>query len=153
MSTVLIVLRKEYSLLTNILVEEGHRVIEAFDSGHVLQHVMRQSVDAIILPEDAEPVDGEELLPVIRRLTAASIVVVGEGGEPKMAEALFRGADAFLRYPDEPARLRSRLRAILRRRARRPVEKEQAEKEDEPNPKESSFLEFSWLEPARVPAI
>jgi DNA-binding response OmpR family regulator len=126
MSTVLIVLRKEHSLLTNILVKEGYRIIEAFDTGHVLQLVMRQGVDAIILPEDAEPIDGEELLPVIRRLTVAPIVVVGEGGQLKMAEALFRGADAYLNYPDEPARLRSRLRAILRRRLRRHVEKDDA---------------------------
>jgi DNA-binding response OmpR family regulator len=116
MSTILIVHSKKYSLLTNLLVEEGHRLVEAIDSGHVLQFVMRQSVDAIVLPEDVAPVDGEELLPVIRQLTTAPIIVVGEGQELKMAEAIFSGADAFLSYPDEPTRLRSRLRAILRPR-------------------------------------
>jgi DNA-binding response OmpR family regulator len=63
MSTVLIVHGNGYSLLTDLLLEEGHKVIQAFDSGHVLQLVMRRSVDAIILPEDVEPVDGEEHYP------------------------------------------------------------------------------------------
>ena len=103
-----------------ILAEEGHRIVEAYDSGHVLQLIMRPGIDVVILPDDMEPMDGEELLPVIRRLTLATIVVVGEGEETTMASALFRGADAYLHYPDEPGRLRSRIRALLRpRRVRR----------------------------------
>ncbi|MEE8442237.1 MAG: response regulator [Dehalococcoidia bacterium] len=116
MATVVIVSRDNMALLKGILIEEGHLVIEAYDSGHVLQHVMRQRLDAIVLPDDMQPVDGEELLPVIRRLTMAAIIVVGEGKELRMAEALLQGADVYLRYPDEAGRLRSRLRSVLRPR-------------------------------------
>jgi DNA-binding response OmpR family regulator len=81
------------------------------------------------------------------------IIVVGEGGEPQMAEALFRGADAFLRYPDEPARLRSRVRAILRpRSSRRPANKKE-EKKDDPSIKDTSFLACRSFAPAAAPAF
>ena len=97
-------------------------MIEAYDSGHVLQLVMRRRYDVVILPEDARPVDGEELLPMVHRLTRAAIVVVGRGDETKMANALFQGADAYLRYPEEAGALRSRLRALLRRQVTDPTD-------------------------------
>ena len=96
------------------LAEGGHRVIEAFNSGHVLQLAMRRELDVVILPDGAEPVDGEELLPVIRRLTEAVIVIVGDGDETRTTNALFQGADAYLRSPVDAGQLRSRLRALLR---------------------------------------
>lgn len=116
MVTVLIVTREEMSSLIPIVAEAGHRVIEAFDSGHVLQLVMRQEPDVVIIPDDAEPIDGEELLPVVRRLTTGPIIVVGEGQETRMANALFQGADAYLRYPINAGMLRSRLSSLLRAR-------------------------------------
>ena len=115
MATVLVFSReKESSGLIPLLAEAGHRVIEAYDSGHVLQVVMRQHPDALILPDDAEPIDGEELLPVMRKLTTAPIIVVGEGQETRMTNALLQGADAYLRLPIDGGRLRSRLIALLR---------------------------------------
>ena len=96
-------------------------MIEAFNSGHVLQLVMRQRLDVLVLPDGGEPIDGEDLLPVIRRLTAAAIVVLGDGDETRMANALFLGADAYLRYPVDAIQLRSRLRALLRPRRLRGV--------------------------------
>ena len=123
MATILILPNDEIESLIGVLAEGGHTVIEAHDSGEVLQRVMRAGLDAVVLPDAAELTDGQEMLPVVRRLTSAVIVVVGEGDEVKMANALFLGADAYLQYPDEPNRVRSRLRALLRpRRARRPLE-------------------------------
>jgi DNA-binding response OmpR family regulator len=122
----LILAREELSGLVATVAGAGHRVIEAFDAGHVLQQVMRHRLEAVILPDEVEPVDGEELLPIVRRLTTAAIAVAGRGGETEMAQALFRGADAYLRYPDEESRVRSRIRALLRRpRVRRPAEGEE----------------------------
>lgn len=118
MATVLILSLEEMAPLVGIVAESGHRVIEAYDSGQVLQQVMRRRPDVVMVPDDAEPVDGEELLPVVRRLTASAIVAVGPGQETRMANALFQGADAYLRFPVEADNVRSRLRALLRRRVR-----------------------------------
>ena len=125
MALVLVFSREDLSSVIQVVAEMGHRVLDAYDSGHVLQLVMRRRLDVIVLPEDAEPVNGEGLLTLIRRLTAAAIIVVGEGTEMKMTRALFRGADAYLPYPLDHAQLRSRLRALLRpRRVRDTVEGE-----------------------------
>ena len=125
MAFVLIYSREDSSSFIQVVAEMGHRVLEAHDSGHVLQLVMRRRLDVVVLPEDAEPVNGEGLLTLVRRLSAAAIIVVGEGTEMKMTRALFRGADAYLPYPLDHAQLRGRLRAFLRpRRVRDTVESE-----------------------------
>ena len=103
-----------YSLIAAVA-EAGYRVIEAYDSGHILKLAVQGSLDLVIIPDDASPVDGEDLLPSIHRLTSAAIVVVGAGHEVKMINALVQGADAYLRYPDEARRLPSVIRALLRR--------------------------------------
>ena len=119
MATILIVLSEETSPLVAMSAEAGHRVIEAHNSGEALRELMRQHPEAVIIRDDGEPVEGVELLPVIRRMTKAAIVVVGEGGERRMAQALFQGADAYLTHPVDAGALRSRLRALLRRPSER----------------------------------
>ena len=98
--------------------EDGHRVIEAYDVGHLLQLVMRGTPDVVVMPEDAQPANGEEILPLVRRLTTAAILLVGAGDEIKMANALFHGADYYVRYPEDAGKVRSRIRVLLRRRVR-----------------------------------
>lgn len=106
-----------------MLAEAGHRVIEADDSSHVLQMVMRRRIDVLMLPADAEPINGEDLLPLVRRLTPGIIIVAGEADEMKMAAALFHGADAYLEFPINADTLLVRLRTLLR--ARRSEAREQ----------------------------
>ena len=119
MAIVMIVSSERTSSLVLLVAEAGHRVIETFDSGEALQQVMRQQHDVIIMPDDADPVEGVDLLSVLRGMTSAAIIVVGEGGESRMARALFQGADAYLKYPVDAEELSSRLRALLRRRRER----------------------------------
>jgi len=123
MPTILILSNNQIAPLIRLLAEDGHNVIEARDGDNLLQRVMGAGLDCVVLPEEVELPDGQEALPVVRKLTDEVIVVVGQGGEGKMARALFMGADAYLQYPDELALVRSRFRAVLRRRqALRPKE-------------------------------
>ncbi len=115
MPTVLIVASEETFPLVALVAQVGYGVIEASDSGEALQQVLRRSPDAVILRDDAEPVEGVELLPVLRQMTSAVIIVVGEGGENRMAQALFQGADAYWKLPVDAGKLSSRLRSLLRR--------------------------------------
>ena len=85
MATVLILPYRPYYSLMAAVGESGYRVVEAHDSGDMLRLASRRSTDLAIIPDDATPVEGEELLPAIRRLTPAAIIVVGTGGEVKMA--------------------------------------------------------------------
>ena len=97
MATIVVLAVGGLEPLIAAVAEEGHRVVEAYDSGHLLQLVMRGSPDVVVMPEIVDPVGGEETLPLIRRLTTAAILVVGPGNEVKMANALFYGADAYVR--------------------------------------------------------
>jgi len=102
---------------------DDRRIIEADTSGDMLEQVLRLRPDGIIMLDDSESVEGVDLLPVVRRISDAIIIVVGTGDANRMAQALFEGADAYVQHPVDRAQLRSRLRALLRRRtARRQTE-------------------------------
>ena len=62
MVSVLILSQEEMSALVPVVAEAGHVVIEAGDSGHLLQLIERVPVDMVMLPADADPMNGEELL-------------------------------------------------------------------------------------------
>lgn len=115
MATVLVFTRPELVALVPFLRERGFRVLEAHDSGHVLQVVLRNTLDALLLPDDAGPIEGEDMLPVIRRLTKGSIVVAGEGEETSMSRAFLQGADAYIKRPLTEREVLGRLHALLRR--------------------------------------
>ena len=119
MANILIVLSEETSPLVAMAAEAGHRVAEAQNSGEALREIMRQHPEAVIILDDGEPVEGVELLSIVRRMTKAAIIVVGKGGERRIAQALFQGADAYLTHPVDAGALRSRLRALLRRPSER----------------------------------
>ena len=69
----------------------------------------------MLLAEGMPSLDGLEMLPLTRRLTASPIIVLGEGGETAVVKALLQGADMYLRKPVNDAELLSRVRAVTRR--------------------------------------
>lgn len=99
-----------------ILDDMGERVIVANSGGDVLQEIIKRRPDIIILPDALEPVEGVDLLPVVRRMTERPIVFVGGGDTDRQAQALLQGADAYLKLPLRRATVRSRLMSLLRPR-------------------------------------
>ena len=98
------------------LAEDGHETVQVADSNEVFWAILRERPDAVIVPDDTEPVGGEELVSVVRSISSAVVIVAGEGKDTDVARALFLGADTYLRHPLDPSTLRSRVRALLRRR-------------------------------------
>lgn len=122
MPNVLVLVAEKTSSLIVAIAQAGYQVMEVGSSGEALQETLRRALDVMIVPDDADPVDGADLLPLLRQITSATIVVVGEGGENRMARALFQGADAYWTHPVDTGEVSSRLRALLRRRhSRRPT--------------------------------
>ncbi len=113
MARILIYSSGDMAMLVPIVAEAEHSVAEAYDSGEILQLVIRSQFDIIMIPDGVEPIDGQEVLPLIRRLTLGAIIVVGDGDETAVANALLQGADQYLRFPVDSALVRSRLRALL----------------------------------------
>ena len=119
MATILVSACNEMTLLVAWAAEEGYRVIEAYDSGETVQQVLAGHPNVVIVPDHAEPVEGVDLLTVIRRLTSSAIVVVGEGEANTMAKALFEGADDYMKSPSDGLDFKRRLRFLLRRSSER----------------------------------
>ena len=101
--------------LVPILSESGNAVVEAYDSVEVVKLLLRGHFDLVWIPDGAEPTDADELLPLVRRLTDATLVVAGDGDDLAISMALMQGADHYLKLPDDINVIRSRLGAILRR--------------------------------------
>lgn len=95
--------------------KEGFEIEKISESGQGVTYVLRHQPSVILMSEDMPPVGNSELLPVLRRLTRVPIIVVGEGGEIAVVNALLQGADLYMTWPLNYRELLSRMRALLRR--------------------------------------
>ena len=119
MPTVLVAVNEVTSSLPVLVAQAGYGVVEAHSISAVLEEILRKLPDVVILPDGAETPEGVDLLAVVRYMTEAVIIVVGKGGESRMAQVLLQGANSYLPHPVEPPQIRSRLRSLLRRQSRR----------------------------------
>lgn len=97
------------------LQQAGFRVTEALESGEGVKGTLDASPYLIVVGEEMPAINGVELLPVLRRLTDAPIIVVGAGGEMAMVQALLQGADVYLVRPVNLREFMARVRALMRR--------------------------------------
>lgn len=100
--------------VVDLLQVEGFEAVLKGDSSDGVARVMQASPALIIMNEEMLPLDGVELLPLLRRLTASPIIVVGAGGEIAVVKALLQGADMYISRPINYRELISRIRALLR---------------------------------------
>ena len=99
------------------LKQAGFRVLEATTSGDGAKHALDNSPRIVVVAEEMTPLDGVDLLPVIRRLTDLPIIAIGSGGEMAMVQALLQGADVYLTRPVNIQEFIARIQALLRRYA------------------------------------
>lgn len=60
-----------------------------------LRRLQQEPHDLIIIAEELCDIDGIEVLPPLRHLSAAPIIVIGSGTEEAVAQSLLSGADAY----------------------------------------------------------
>jgi len=78
--------------------------------------LVRGGYDAVLLDLGLPDTQGNDLLPALRGITDAPIIVVsGRGTEQDKIAALDLGADDFVAKPFLPGELLARIRAVLRR--------------------------------------
>jgi two-component system KDP operon response regulator KdpE len=95
---------------------EGHEVAEAGDGGAALAEVRATAPDAIVLDLGLPDIDGLDLLPRLRALTAAPVVVLtARDDRPTTIAALDAGADDYVTKPFHRDLFTARVRAVLRR--------------------------------------
>jgi two-component system, OmpR family, response regulator MprA len=98
------------------LSDEGYETFSACDGQAGLQLVRERNPDLIILDVMLPKIDGVALLPDLRRVTEAPIIMLSARGEiaDKVA-GLTHGADDYLAKPFEMVELTARIETALRR--------------------------------------
>jgi DNA-binding response OmpR family regulator len=83
-----------------------------------LIRVLTTSIDLVVLAENTPPINGDEPLTALHRLSAASIVVLGRGGEHESINALNLGADIYFSMPRDASILAAKVKSLIWRRQR-----------------------------------
>jgi DNA-binding response OmpR family regulator len=94
----------------------GWLVLEAGDAATALQAAESERPTLVVLDLNLGATDGLELLPELRRRTAAPILILSvRAAEEDVVRGLDLGADDYLTKPFSPRTLLARVRALLRR--------------------------------------
>ena len=101
--------------MVELFQNESFDVVEEVDSGGGITRIIQSNPGIVVMAEDMPSLDGVELLPLMRRLTRAPIIVLGLGGELAVVKALMDGADMYLQKPLNYRELLSRARTLFRR--------------------------------------
>ncbi|MCH8897366.1 MAG: response regulator transcription factor [Chloroflexi bacterium] len=80
-----------------------------------LDRLQEEGPDLLIIGEDSIVANGVEILPALRRITTASIIVTGNGEEEGIITALIHGADAYLSHSASDEMLLAHVGALMRR--------------------------------------
>ena len=108
--------RRIRELLELTLSHHGYAVRSAGDGPAGLDLVKEWEPDAIVLDVMMPMISGIELLPMLRRVTDAPIIMLSARGEVETkVEGLSHGADDYLSKPFEMSELLAHLEAKLRR--------------------------------------
>lgn len=103
-------------VVTAALRFEGFTSDEASTGVEALSKARLGGYDLIVLDVMLPKVDGYSMLPLLRRLTEAPILMLSAKGEVEdRVQGLDRGADDYLAKPFEMSELVARLRSALRR--------------------------------------
>jgi two-component system, OmpR family, response regulator PrrA len=98
------------------LAQHGFEVTSAADGAEALAKAREQTFDAIVLDVMMPRIDGTSLVPMLRRLTEAPIVMLSARKDaPDQIAALTAGADDYVGKPFDLGELAARLHSRLRR--------------------------------------
>jgi two-component system response regulator PrrA len=104
------------SMLELGLSQHGFGVVSAADGAMALEKVREHAFDAIVLDVMMPKIDGTSLVPMLRRLTEAPIIMLSARKDaPDQIAALTAGADDYVGKPFDLGELAARLHSRLRR--------------------------------------
>ena len=116
------------TLLTFPLQRDGYRVVQARDGEEALARFEEEEPDLVVLDIMLPRLDGLEVCKRLRaRSTVPIIMLTARGEELDKVLGLELGADDYITKPFSIREFRSRVRALLRRAAASPGEREREE--------------------------
>lgn len=104
-------------LVRGALERAGHEVAEAATAAEGLTAARRTGVDLVVLDLGLPDRDGIELVPLLKGLDRAVIVLTARDATAEKVAALDLGADDYIVKPFDTDELLARVRAALRHRA------------------------------------
>lgn len=108
--------RRMRDMLQIGLAQYGFHVVCAADGSQALELLREASFDAVVLDVMMPRIDGTSLVPMIRRLTEAPIVMLSARKEaPDKIAAFLAGADDYVGKPFDLGELAARLNSRTRR--------------------------------------
>jgi two-component system KDP operon response regulator KdpE len=112
--------------LRTILVDQGHRVVEAATAAEGIQRATEHNPDLVLLDLGLPDGDGLAVVEALREWSLAPVIVLSaRGQEQDKIEALDAGADDYLIKPFGAGELLARIRVALRHVAQRTPLREQ----------------------------
>lgn len=103
-------------LVADALAAEGHDVETAGTAMNGLELAIRNEPALVIMDLGLPDLDGNELLRMIRAISAVPVMVItARGADDAVVRTLDAGADDYLIKPFSVAQLLARVRAVLRR--------------------------------------
>jgi DNA-binding response OmpR family regulator len=103
-------------LVADALAKEGHDVETAATAMSGLELGIRNTPDLVVMDLGLPDLDGNELLRMIRAISAVPVMVItARGADDAVVRTLDAGADDYLIKPFSVAQLLARVRALLRR--------------------------------------
>ena len=108
-------------VLSDILLMEGHRVIEAVDGNDVMMKVQSEPVDVILLDINMPGMNGLEITRLLKSDDGLKhipvVIVTGQNDQKLRIDALKSGADDFLVKPPHFAELSARVKSLIKVKA------------------------------------
>ena len=105
----------ERRYIAAVLAADGFDLIQVPSVVEGMVQTMAHDPALIIIAEETSPVLLDELIALIRRLTAAPVMIVGSGGEGGELASLKGGGDYYLARPFRGTELAARARALIQR--------------------------------------
>lgn len=107
--------RLERYFIAAALAADGLSVVQSARAVEGITRVMDWEPSLVVIAEDQEPVDLEETLSLLRRVTRSPVIVIGSGDEPDEIRLLSKGGDFYIQRPVSASGLLLRVRALSRR--------------------------------------
>ena len=120
----------ERRYIAAVLAADGFDLIQVPSVVEGMVQTMAHDPALIIIAEETSPVRLDEVIALIRRLTAAPVMIVGSGGEGGELASLKGGGDYYLARPFRGTELAARARALIQRSSA--GRRETASREDRP---------------------
>jgi len=104
------------ALVESYLIQEGYRVVTAFNGRDALDVALREKPDLIILDVMITEIDGYEFMRQYRTENKTPIILLSaRADDDEKVIGLKLGADDYFTKPFRPRELMARVRAVLRR--------------------------------------